>query len=114
MKIPPGARLIVFVVGDENGEDGPRLAKAFTDHGYRVSAMALILNIAHYRGDTVVQCAAALGVPMSVVEVEHFDDPYQVPRVLQTILEAPPPSPTGRVATQWVDKVLKTPLLTIV
>jgi hypothetical protein len=109
--IPRDAKLIVFVVGDEAGEAGGRLAEAFEACNYRVSAMALILNVAYTRGRTVVDCAATLGVPFSLVTVEQFDDPYQVPRVLQTVLEAPPPSPLGTARTAWVEKVMATPIL---
>lgn len=111
--IPEGAKLIVFVVGDEDGEDGVRLAEMFRNCNYDVSAMALILNVAYRRGSTVSGCASALGVPFSVVTVEQFDDPYQVPRVLQAVLEAPPPEAMGTARTGWVDKVMKTPLLTL-
>lgn len=111
VSIPPGAKLIVFVVGDEAGEDGGRLAEAFHAYGWNVSAMALILNVAYTRGRTVTDCAAHLGVPFSLVTVEQFDDPYQVPRVLQTVLEAPPPSPLGASRMAWVEKVMATPIL---
>ncbi|MBV1859766.1 MAG: VWA domain-containing protein [Nannocystaceae bacterium] len=110
--VPKEAKLIVFVVGDEAGEQGARFAQCFADEGYRVDAMALILNVAYGRGRTVTDCARALRVPFSVVEVEQFDDPYQVPRVLQAVLEAPPPSADGVVKqTAWVEKVMSTPLL---
>ncbi|MEM9462694.1 MAG: VWA domain-containing protein [Myxococcota bacterium] len=111
VRIPPGAKLVVFVVGDEDGEDGTRLAQMFEQCRYDVSAMALILNVAYHRGRTVTDCARALGVPFSVVTVEQFDDPYQVPRVLQTTLEAPPPAAAGPARTGWVEKVMATPLL---
>lgn len=112
-RIPPEAKLIVFVVGDENGEDGGRLAHMFRECHFDVSAMALILNVAYRRGSTVTECAAELGVPFSTVTVDQFDDPYQVPRVLQTILEAPPPGATGVPRTGWVHKVMGTPLLAV-
>ncbi len=112
VKVPEQAKLIVFVVGDEAGEMGNRFAQSFADEGYRVDAMALILNVAYGRGRTVTDAARALGVPFSVVEIEQFDDPYQVPRVLQTVLEAPPPPADGTVKqTAWVEKVMSTPLL---
>jgi hypothetical protein len=44
------------------------------------------------------------------VTVEAFEDPYQVPRVLRTILDAPVASgPT--VTAGWVERVMKTPIL---
>ncbi len=110
--VPATSKLIVFVVGDEAGEQGARFAQSFGDEGYRVDAMALILNVAYGRGRTVTDCARTLGVPFSVVEIEQFDDPYQVPRVLQTVLEAPPVPADGSVKqTAWVEKVMSTPLL---
>jgi len=115
VRIPPSATLVVIVVGDEAGETGSRFAQAFGDCGYRVSAMALILNVAFQRGRTVSDAAAVLGVPFSTVTIDQFDDPYQVPRVLQTLLEAPTPA-LGTVATTtsgWVDRVMATPLLTL-
>ncbi|MBL4683319.1 MAG: VWA domain-containing protein [Nannocystaceae bacterium] len=112
VRIPAGAELIVFVVGDEDGEDGLRLAEMFRSCNFEVSAMALILNVAYRRGSTVTECARTLGVPMSMVTVEQFDDPYQVTRVLQTVLEAPPPAATGPGRMGWVEKVMGTPLLT--
>lgn len=117
VSIPRDAKLIVIVVGDEAGEDGAKLAECFTACGYHVSALALIVSVANAsaRGNTVRQCAAVLQAPYSEVAVAQFDDPYQVTRVLKTLLEAPPP-PRGAgaaVRTSWVDKVMQTPILTI-
>jgi hypothetical protein len=110
VRIPEGATLVVIVVGDEGGETGTTLADAFRSHGYTPAAMALILNVAYTRGTTVVDCARALGIPCSTVTVEAFEDPYQVPRVLRTILDAPVASgPT--VTAGWVERVMKTPIL---
>jgi hypothetical protein len=112
VRIPSTAKLVVIAVGDEDGEDGATFANAFSELGYAVSAIALILNVAHRRGNTVVSAARALGVAFSTVEIEQFDDPYQVTRVLQTILEAPPPSALpGAVRSGWVEKVMSTPIL---
>jgi len=112
LRLDPKTRLIVFVVGDEDGESGVRLAEMFRSCNFDVAAMALILNVAYRRGSTVSECARTLGVPFSVVTVEHFDDPYQVPRVLQTLLEAAPLPAMAAVRTGWVDKVMRMPLLT--
>jgi hypothetical protein len=112
VRLPQGAKLVVIVVGDEAGESGERFAELFGQLGYVVSAMALILNVAYTRGRTVTEAARTLGVPFSTITVEQFDDPYQVPRVLQTILEAPPPSSMpGSGQSAWVEKVMSTPLL---
>jgi hypothetical protein len=111
VRIPKDARLVVIVVGDEAGEAGERLADAFRAHDYHPAAMALILNVVYRRGNTVVGCAKVLGVPCSTVTVEQFDDPYQVPRVLKAILEAPV-APGMTTTSAWVEKVMRTPLLT--
>ncbi len=111
VRIGPAAKLIVIVAGDEAGEDGATLASAFRELGYRVDAMALIDCSRHWpRGTTVRRCAAELQVPFVDVRVEQFEDPYQVPRVLRTILEAPVATGFGRQAA-WLEKVLATPLL---
>jgi hypothetical protein len=117
VRIPASAKLIVIVVGDEGGEDGAQLGRCFTEMGYAPSAIALIVSTANAasRGATVRQCAAFLRLPYSEVQVSSFDDPYQVTRVLKTLLEAPAPPPgLGQpIRTSWVDKVMQTPLLTV-
>jgi hypothetical protein len=51
-------------------------------------------------------------VPFSEVDVAHFEDPYQVPRVLKALLDAPVAS--GAAAQHgWVERVMKTPLLEV-
>ena len=109
--VPDSAKLIVFVVGDEAGERGDRLAQTFRSLGYRVDAMALLLS-ARYRGSTVRDCARELAVPYSEVDLAQFDDPYHVPRVLKALLEAPIAAVAGAPAG-LVEKVMKTPLLTL-
>jgi hypothetical protein len=111
-RVPEEAALLVIVVGDECGEDGQNLARVFQQTGYRVDGLALILNLAPSaaRGHTVRRCAAVLGVPFAEVSVSQFDDPYQVPRVLRTLLEAPVPS-GGPARSRWLEKVMATPLL---
>jgi hypothetical protein len=110
VRIPATSKLVVIVVGDEAGESGPQLAEVFRAHGYRPDAMALILNVACTRGTTVVDCARSLAIPCSTVTVDAFEDPYQVPRVLRTIMEAPV-MPGPSVTPGWVERVMKTPLL---
>ena len=58
VKVPETSKLIVFVVGDEAGEQGARFAQSFADEGYRVDAMALILNVAYGRGRAVTAVTA--------------------------------------------------------
>ncbi len=113
VRVPPGAKLIVIVVGDEGGESGDRFGRSFAEHGYRPDAIALILNVerASWRGSTVRDAAAYLELPFGEVAVEQFADPYQVTRVLKTLLDAPVASRTAALSG-WLDKVLATPLLT--
>jgi hypothetical protein len=111
VRIPEAARLVVIVAGDEAGEDGGQLARTFQSFGYRVDAMALILASAQ-RGSTVRQCARTLQIPFAEVDVKQFEDPYQVPRVLRMLLEAPVPTgPAAAPRPSWVDKVMQTPLI---
>jgi len=109
--IPLEAQLVVIVVGDENGEDGANFARALRQAGYAVSALALVLSLSGPRGNSVRRCAAVLEVPFSEVAVEQLEDPYQVPRVLEALLEAPVPGSGAR--SGWVEKVMATPLLTL-
>lgn len=108
--VPAEAKLVVIVVGDEAGEMGAHLATTFRDCGYEVAAIAMIVSAASGRGRTMRDCAIALGVPFSEVDAKTFDDPYQVPRVLTAMLEAP--IMKGARESAWVDRVMKTPLLT--
>lgn len=110
VRIPAAAQLVVIVVGDECGEDGARFAQAFTQCGYPVAAMALMVNVAATRGTTVRRCADALHVPFSQVSIDQFDDPYQVPRVLRALLDAPR---TGAARFGLVERVMATPLLSL-
>ena len=114
LRLPAGAQLAVIVAGDEAGEDGGILAATFRELGYPVSGLALICAVAAGRGTTVRVCAQTLGVSFTEVDVAMFEDPYQVPRVLRALLEAPVPNILPRAAApraSWVDKVMKTPLL---
>jgi hypothetical protein len=112
VRVPAGGKLIVIVVGDEAGESGEHFALSFVEYGYQPAAIALIVNVerASWRGSTVRDAAAHLGLPFSEVAVEQFEDPYQVTRVLKTLLNAPVASRTASVSG-WLDKVLATPLL---
>jgi hypothetical protein len=110
VRVPEDAALLVIVVGDEAGEDGQNLARAFRQAGYRVDGLALIVNVGAARGHTVRRCAAVMQVPFAEVAVDQFDDPYQVPRVLRTLLEAPVPS-GGPARSRWLERVMATPLL---
>ena len=108
-RIPEGDRLLVFVVGDEAGEAGADFARSFRDHGYRPGAFALLVNVSAVRGTTVRDAARELRVGLSEITIEQFDDPYQVPRVLRTLLDTPVAA--GVRTSGWVEKVMATPLL---
>ena len=111
VRVPAEAKLLVIVVGDEAGETGDQFARVFPECGYTVSAMAIIVSVASGRGKSVSGCAAHLKVPFAEVKVEDFTDPYQVPRVLKTLLEAPIPAGGGGAQSGWVEKVMKTKVL---
>lgn len=114
LTFPATSRLVVIVVGDEAGEAGDQFARVFGEVGYQVSAMALLVSVAAGagRGMTVRSAAGVLRVPFSEVDVASFDDPYQVPRVLQALLDAP--VAVGAAPRQgWVERVLATKLLTV-
>ena len=113
VRVPPTHKLIVIVVGDEAGEDGAQLAKAFKDYGYDVAAIAMLVNVSSTRGMTVQSCARVLGVPYSEVQIDQFEDPYQVPRVLRALLEAPKLGPGVPAQVGWLERVLATPILTL-
>jgi hypothetical protein len=102
-------------VGDEAGEAGDQFARAFRDFGYTVAAMALLVSVAGARGNTVRTCAGQLKVPFSEVNVDQFADPYQVPRVLKALLDAPAAQGVTNTTTQsgWVERVMRTPLLKV-
>jgi hypothetical protein len=111
---PEGARLIVIVVGDEAGEAGDQFARAFRDCNYTVAAFAMLVSVASARGNTVRTCSSFMKVPFSEVNVSHFDDPYQVTRVLKALLDAPVSSGGANLPQQgWVDRVMKTALLDV-
>ncbi len=112
VQFPGESKLIVIVAGDEAGEQGTTLAETFRSLGYRVAAIALLLS-AQYRGSTVRDCAKALAVPYSEVKADQFDDPYHVPRMLAALLEAPIAAGVAAAPSALVEKVMKTPLLTL-
>ncbi|MCE9669578.1 VWA domain-containing protein [Myxococcus stipitatus] len=111
VRVPEGAKLVVIVVGDEAGEAGDQFARAFRDCGYTVAALALLVSVAGARGNTVRTCAGQLKVPFSEVNVDQFEDPYQVPRVLKALLDAP--TAPGASQSGWVERVMRTPLLKV-
>jgi hypothetical protein len=110
-RVPAGSKLVVIVVGDEAGEDGAQLARAFGEYGYVVSAIAVMVNVSGSRGRTIQDCARSLGIPYSEVQIEQFEDPYQVPRVLRALLEAPTMGANVGAQIAWLERVLATPIL---
>jgi hypothetical protein len=113
VRVGSGEKLVVIVVGDEAGETGDQFARVFAECGYVVSALALMVSVQNVRGRSVKDAAGHLKVPFSEVNVESFNDPYQVPRVLKALLEAPVPVGSAGSTSGWVEKVMKTPLLKV-
>ena len=112
VRVPADAKLIVIVVGDQDGEAGASLANVFRTHGYEVAALALILAGNRGAQHTVRDCARELRIPFSEVTAAQFDDPYHVTRVLRALLEAPV---SAAVPTPGlVEKVMSTKLLEVV
>jgi Mg-chelatase subunit ChlD len=110
-RVPAGSKLVVIVVGDEAGEDGAQLARAFGEYGYVVAAIAVMVNVSGTRGRTIQDCARSLGIPYSEVQIDQFEDPYQVPRVLRALLEAPTMGALVGAQIAWLERVLATPIL---
>ena len=111
VRIRPESKLIVVVVGDEAGELGETFGREFARYGYAPAAIALFVNVASSRGNTVRDAARTLGVPFSEVTIDQFGDPYQVPRVLRALLEAPLLGPGVAAQVGWLERVLATPIL---
>jgi hypothetical protein len=109
VRIPPGADLILFAVGDEAGEQGGLLARSLRDSGYAPKAIAHIVSVsARYgRGTTVRDAAEELHLPYTEVNVEQLTDVYQVQRTLKAVLEAQP----LRQKTSLIEKIMQTELL---
>jgi hypothetical protein len=110
VRIPEGAGLIVFAVGDEAGESGEDFARNMRSFGYTPSAFAHIVNVANgwARGHTVRRASETLGVPYTEVSIAQLQDVYQVQRTLKGILEAQP----FRGSESLIEKILRTELLT--
>jgi len=109
VRVPTGADLIIFAVGDEAGEGGQWFADQIVQCGYKPCAFAHIVNVARgsNRGNTVRGAAQALRVPYTEVNVEQFTDVYQVQRTLKAVLEAQPYREQGSL----IEKIMQTELL---
>ena len=109
VRVPAGADLILFAVGDEAGEGGAFLAQHIRDAGYSVKGIAHIVNVApgSARGETVRRASEVLGVPYLEINVERFTDVYQVQRTLKAVLEAQPFREKGAM----IEKIMQTELL---
>jgi hypothetical protein len=109
VRIPANADLILFVVGDEAGENGEILAQHIQAAGYPVKAIAHIVNVSPggTRGNTVRRAAEVMALPYTEVNVEQFTDVYQVQRTLKAVLEAQP----FREKESMVEKIMQTELL---
>jgi hypothetical protein len=102
---------ILIVAGDEDGEAGSLLARTIRRLEMPIAAIALMdCSAGKNRGETLRSCARELEIPFSEVKVSDFEDPYQIPRVLTTLLETPVET-RGRASSGWIEKVLATPLL---
>jgi hypothetical protein len=75
--------------------------------------MAMLVSVSHARGNTVKSGANQLKVPCSEVCVERFNDPYQVPRVLKALMDAPVAAAGAAPQSGWVERVMRTPLLSV-
>jgi hypothetical protein len=109
VRIPSGADLIIFAVGDEAGEAGETFAQSIRNAGYVPRAFAHIVNVARNqsRGTTVRRAAEVLGVAYTEVNVEQFTDVYQVQRTLKAVLETQPYREKGSM----IEKIMQTELL---
>jgi hypothetical protein len=101
--------LVLFAVGDEDGEQADLFAQNLRTWGYVPSAIAHIVNVARgsQRGNTVRRAAEILGVPYTEVNVQQFTDVYQVQRTLKAVLEAQPYREKGSM----IEKIMQTDLL---
>ena len=109
VRIPEGADLVIFAVGDEAGETGEEFARNVRGYGYAPTAFAHVVNVAHgwTRGTTVRRASEELGVPYTEVNVDQFCDVYQVQRTIKAVLEAQP----FKSRESLVEKILNTDLL---
>jgi hypothetical protein len=113
LRVRPEAKLILICAGDEAGEAGDAFARVLVELGLRPAAIALIVSVSGMgRGQTVRGAAASLQVPFSEIDASAFEDPYQVPRALKAMLDAPViAGGIAVVPSMWVETVLKTPIL---
>lgn len=109
VRIPDGADLIVFAVGDEAGEEGQWFAGTFQQCRYSPTGFAHIVNVSRRfgRGRTVRDAAKTLGIPYTEVNIEQLTDVYQVQRTLKAVLEAQP----YREKESLIARILQTELL---
>jgi hypothetical protein len=114
LRIKGAAKLILIAAGDEDGEAGTAFAKVLTELGLVPAAVAMIIAVkdGQRRGRTVRDAAAHLKVPFTDIDASAFDDPYQVPRALKALLDAPVlAGGVAVVPSVWVEKVMNTPIL---
>lgn len=89
VKRHPNEILILLVVGDEDGEEGSSLVSAMRDAGLVPDAIGFVYNPVGGRGWTLRTCASHLQVPLVDVEIGDLKDPYQIPKFLRGLVDAP-------------------------
>jgi hypothetical protein len=126
-KPKPGEDVLLLWIGDEEGEDGARLAQTVRQSGLNPVAFGLLHVGAdqggtfggRFRGTTVKDAAANLGLPCFNLDEGMFnEDPYAVTRILSRVIASTPvgkavagqPAP---VRVTLIDQILKTDLLKV-
>jgi len=115
---------VFMFAGDE--EERGTFERAVIDSGLRPLAFGFLKVVAtqgaaawRYQNYPETSCirdtAARLGIPCFSLEEGTFDDPYAIPRILRTLIEATPvgEATRGRAVKRvnLVDKILQTDLL---
>lgn len=100
VKKQPNEILILIVVGDEDGEEGSSLVSAMREAGLVPDAIGFVYNPVGGRGRTLKTCATLLQVPLVDVGIENLKDPYQIPKFLRGLVDAPVMQVTHSTAPQ--------------
>lgn len=112
--------VLYIFVGDEDGEDGSRLADVIRKTGHRPTAFAHLCILGNGwgggRGTTVRSAATHLKIPYFEIEQALFSDPYAVTVLANLIASTPVGETTIRrpqapPRVTLVEQILQTPLL---